>query len=373
MINYIINEVIAGGDYIIPGNIRVPALKIIAALLLILLLAWFLNRVTVPLPEKIQSEDATPSLVFNGFYTNGRGPWTSYASLRNHSQYVDEISPLWYRVGKDGNLEEEIDYEALILARENGIKVIPLAALSPAGKQALLDPAAGKRAAENITRVVIEKNYAGINIDFELIRQVGKDYSAEKEGLTQFIADMQGKLKPHEKRLDISVIPPDQPPSHLAEIYDYSALANLTDRMVLMAYDYRHPRSVPGPVAPLLWAEDNIKALLAAGIKPEKLSLGVATYGYDWPSGSTGGNARPAGEILQSADDLGIKVQWDNRWSSPYLKYTDKSGRSREAWFESSQTAEEKIRLAKKYRLIGISVWRLGYEDPGLWLIVEKQ
>lgn len=360
-----------------PGKIRVPVLKIIAALVSILLLAWIFsawyNRGTGPLSERLQPEETLSDLVFNGFYTNGRSPWTSYASLCNHRQYVDEISPLWYRVGGDGNLAEEVDYEALRLARENGIKVLPLAALSPGGRKALLDPATGKRAAENIARVVIEKNYEGINIDFELTREVGKDYSTEKEGLTRFMADMQDKLKPHDKRLDISVIPPEQPPSHLAGIYDFSALADLTDRMVLMAYDYSHPRSVPGPVAPLTWAEANIKAILAKGIKPEKLSLGVAAYGYDWPSGSTGGKARPAGEILQSAGELGIKVQWDNRWSSPYLKYTDSGGRSREAWFESSRTAEEKIRLAKKYRLIGISVWRLGYEDPGLWPIVEKQ
>ncbi len=120
---------------------------------------------------------------------------------------------------------------------------------------------------------------------------------AEKEGLSRFVAGLNEMLRPYGKRLDVCVTPPDDPPPHLARIYDHRSLAGLAHRVVLMAYDYSHPGSPPGPVYPLPWVEANIKALLAEGAPPEKITLGIAAYGYDWPAGAAGGKARPSAEI----------------------------------------------------------------------------
>jgi len=264
-----------------------------------------------------------------------------------------------------------VDTEALKIARERGIKVLPLVALHRGASSVLTNPPARHRALNNIARAVREKNYAGINIDIEIIKQYGKDYTPETEGITQLVAGLGELLKPEGKRVDVSVIPPVRPPSHLAPVYHYRGLAGPAQRMVLMAYDYSHPGSEPGPVAPLPWVEENIKTLLEEGVPPEKISLGIAAYGYDWPSGSTGGEARPTEEIMRLAVDRNLAVMWDRQGQVPNIKYTDSREKPREIWFENSGSAEKKIGLVKKYRLAGMSLWRLGYEDPNLWRLVE--
>jgi hypothetical protein len=40
----------------------------------------------------------------------------------DHKDYINELSPVWYRLQGDGALEENVDDEALAIARESGIK-----------------------------------------------------------------------------------------------------------------------------------------------------------------------------------------------------------------------------------------------------------
>lgn len=54
------------------------------------------------------------------------------------------------------------------------------------------------------------------------------------------------------------------------------------------------------------------------------------------------------------------------------MKYTDSQGNEREIWFEYSASAVQKIELARKYKLVGFSLWRLGYEDNLFWQSVNK-
>lgn len=104
-----------------------------------------------------------------------------------------------------------------------------------------------------------------------------------------------------------------------------------------------------------------------------EVSLGVAAYGYDWPAGKAGGRARPAAEIMQAAKDVGLMVQWDQNRQTPFLKYNAAGGGPREVWFENGEAAAMKMQLAKKYRLAGISVWRLGCEDPDFWREINQR
>ncbi|MDD3654842.1 MAG: hypothetical protein PHO01_11820 [Desulfotomaculaceae bacterium] len=68
--------------------------------------------------------------VTGAFYLNGRGTGSSYESFCRHLDEVQVLSPLWYYVLEDGSLKEEIDQDALKLARDSGIKVIPLLVLA---------------------------------------------------------------------------------------------------------------------------------------------------------------------------------------------------------------------------------------------------
>jgi spore germination protein len=270
--------------------------------------------------EQPEEKAAPPLPVVSAFYVNGRGENSSFTSFCEHKDIIDELSPLWYRLGGDGTLEESVDSEALAIARENGIKVIPLVALAGNRSSGVLtDPVFRKAAADNISRVVRENGYDGINIDLEIIKSDGGDYADVKEGLTALLDELGGELKRQGKGLNVCVIPPLEPPSHLAPIYDLRALSMTADRVVMMAYDFCHDRTAAGPVAPLSWVKDNIDEILGMGVPPEKLSLGIAVYGYDWASNGTGAVARGNGEINRIADSYNVQIKWDAENQVPFI------------------------------------------------------
>ena len=329
------------------------------------------ERTKTPLVE--QQKETLFRPVFCAFYVNGRGQGSSFASLQEHQGLIDELSPLWYRLRGDGTLDAEVDGEALELVREEGIKVIPLVALAGNKSSVVFtDPVVREAAVANISRVVRENGYDGINLDLEMIKTAGRDYSAEREGLASLLMELHQELKPLGKRLDVCVTPPVEPPSHLAPLYDLPKLAQAVDRIVLMTYDFRHSGSAPGPVAPLPWVEANLKEVLSMGTAPEKVSLGAAAYGYDWTVGGTRAVARGSREIGELAAERGVQVSWDRESQVPYINYSDPQIGDRVVWFENGASAAKKFEMVKKYKLAGCSFWRLGFEGEDFWDEAER-
>ncbi len=330
-----------------------------------------------PAPESLPGQTALHSPVAGAFYVNGRvngrGAGASYDSFYSNRDLIREVSPLWYYVREDGSLKEGVDREALKLSGDSGVKVIPLVAFPSNASSVVLTRVEAREAAiAGIARVVREHGYDGINIDFEIVKVAGRDYQAEREGLTRFAEGLRSELDSSGKRLDICVLPPEQPPANLAQIYDLAALSELADRLVVMTYDHSHSGTKPGPVAPLPWVEENIKAVLQLGVPPEKISLGIASYGYDWPYGSTRADVVTARAVMQGMEQGVFAAEWDGPSQTPFAVYRDSRGLDREIWFENSAASEQKMELIKKYRLAGFSLWRLGYEDAMFWQTVKE-
>lgn len=341
-------------------------------LLIIILLAAFVlssgcrEQTKTPLIER--QDETHPRPVLCAFYVNGRGQGSSYDSLQEHKELIDELSPLWYRLQGNGTLDAEVDDEVLALARGEGIKTIPLVALAGNKSSVVLtDPLARKVAVDNISRVVQENNYDGINLDLEMIKTAGRDYSAEREGLVALLKDLHKELKPLGKRLDVCVIPPVEPPSHLAPLYDLPYISRVADRIVMMAYDFCHNGSEPGPVAPLHWVDENLKEVLAMGMPSEQISLGVPAYGYNWVVGGTRAIAEGSREIKELVVQRGIQISWDKEGQVPFITYSDPQVGERVVWFENGVSTAKKFELVKKYKLVGCSFWRLGFEDEDFW------
>jgi spore germination protein YaaH len=207
----------------------------------------------------------------------------------------------------------------------------------------------------------------------QLLPQNGKNFAGDKDLYTEFVKRLRDALKPLRKTLAISVIPKVQVPSEVAGIYDYGALARLVDHVALMTYDRHQDSGPPGPVAPFSWVQQNIDETERLGFKPSQIFWGIATYGYDWPAGQPGGFSRPTREIEDRAAETGVEVKWSNRYQEPYYVYTAPNGRQREIWFENRYTLRQKIDLMKKYRLAGIAIWRLGFEEPAFWDTLRKE
>ncbi len=308
-----------------------------------------------------------------GFYVNQPGGLDSLPSLVAHRQIIDKIYPLWYHVRQDGSLEEDPNMQAIAKAREAKIKILPLINVVPSQDTILLNQQARDNAIANIVRVVRDNRYDGVNIDFEFIpTTANKDFSLDRDKMTLFIQLLSAQLKKLNRETHMSVLPHVNVPTEIAGVYDYGALTRFVDKVTIMCYDFRQEGSPPGPIAPFEWVERNIRTAIDQGFKPSQICLGVATYGYDWPLGRPGGFSKPSRQILSDAAVRGYQVKWSDAYQEPYYVYWDASGTEREIWFENYATLQTKIDLVKKYKLSGICIWRLGFEDPKFWQTIEK-
>jgi spore germination protein YaaH len=299
---------------------------------------------------------------------NPGGSDDSFPSLQAHVALLNEISPLWYHVRTDGSLDKEVNSKALAVAHQNGIKVVPLVNLVPSQDAILHDTAAEDRAISNLTQEVKANNYSGIDIDFEFIPDsTHKDFSVDRDRLTVFIKKLYTAMSNLKKETQMAVLPLVGVPKTMAGVYDYGALAPYLTKVTIMTYDHSEASSPPGPVAPFSWVEQNITTAIKQGFKPEQICLGVATYGYDWPAGETGGFSRPTKEIMNQVTTKGYPVKWSDQYQEPSYTYPGEGGTTRVVWFENDATLQTKLDLVKKYNLAGIDIWRLGFENQSFW------
>ena len=228
----------------------------------------------------------------------------------------------------------------------------------------LIDPDTRQKAISNIVNLINEKNYDGVNIDFEFIPTWTRD------SYTSFIKGLSRELKQYNKILVVSVFPKIDVPINLQGAYDYSAITPHVDRIVMMTYDHHWSTGPSGPVAPINWVESNIKYALEY-ISSDKLLLGIANYGYNWGQNQIGEDISTK-KALNLAAEKGTEILWNNEYKVPYFNYYDVDGLKHEVWFENSYSLEHKLALVTKYNLKGIAIWRLGNETERFWKIINK-
>ncbi|HEX3030706.1 MAG TPA: glycosyl hydrolase family 18 protein [Bacillota bacterium] len=301
------------------------------------------------------------------------GGGDSYPSLTRYAKYINTISPLWYTVMPGGEVRDRTDRQVLSFAKSKGIKVIPLVNVAKSNDEVLTSPAVRDKVIAQLMAYVKKHNLDGLNIDFEFMPDGTKDFVKDKDLLTAFMARINKQLKASGKTVAMSVIPHYQVAEEIGGIYDYRKLAPYVDVVTLMLYDRHQAGSPPGPISPLQWVNLNIDSALKEGFRPDQICMGVATYGYDWPAGKSGGFSKPTREILAQAQKSGVEVKWSDKYSVPYYLYKDPdSGVTREVWFESSHTLVQKIAVGKKHNVKGICIWRLGFETPSFWTELNK-
>lgn len=299
-----------------------------------------------------------------GYYEN---PWTgqdestgSYPSMKAFAKSMSSVGPFWYKVGQDGSVESKENQKVYEEMRAAGLKVYPLVTNKREATDAILgDANIREKATDNLAQLVKEKNYDGINIDFELLAPEHRD------NLSLFMETLYPKLKAMQKTVIISVFPQVGVHESVSGAYDYDRLSKNTDYIQIMTYDNHWSTSEPGPIAPIDWYEENIQyAVEHCGAN--KVLVGVGVYGYDWNAEKQGDTIFYPNAIVL-ADKKGVEIKYDETVQAPYFRYDD-----HEVWFENARSVAAKLHVIAKYKPAGIAVWRLGQEQPEVWQEIDK-
>ena len=310
----------------------------------------------------------TPPIVI-GYYEN---PWPgtpdtvgSLPSMKTFGKYMSAVAPFWYRATKDGDLDSKYSQLAHETAKSMNLKVIPLVTNmreTPDAIVTLLSNADTRsKLVNNIVNLVQEKNYDGVNIDFEIVPP------EQKDNLTAFMAELYPKMVAMNKMVIISVFPQVDVAESISGAYDYAALAKNADFLQIMTYDKHWDTSGPGPIAPIGWYEDNIKHAIEKAGGANKIIVGIGAYGYNWKKGGKGETITYV-DAITLAEKKGIGVLYDEKNQAPHFKYE-----GHEVWFENAQSIEAKLNIIQKYKPAGIAIWRLGQEQPEIWQAINNK
>lgn len=220
----------------------------------------------------------------------------------------------------------------------------------------LTRPSARAQAVARIFQVLDAHRYDGVSLDLENVPP--KDRAA----LSSFVEKVSAGVHARGKTLTIAVPgkTEDFPDSNWAGAFDLAALGRACDAVIVMAYDQHWSTSKPGPVAALPWVED-VARFAAGEVGPNKVLLGLALYGYDWPR-----RGRGVGVSMREAENRaarrGAQILWDQEAHVPYFKTA-----TRTVYFENVRSVEHKLDLAARHGLGGVAAWRLGIEQPQVW------
>lgn len=289
------------------------------------------------------------------------------ATLLANQEVIGEVNPFWYELTGDGSIRGSVQNGAgLDKLQKAGIRVLPSIMNSfSAGRvhNVVSDPDRRRQHIADIVTLVLENNFDGIDIDYESLDPQDRD------DFSLFIEELADALHGEDKLLSIAVHPKasDEGSWEGPAAQDWARLGAVVDEFKIMTYDYHWSTSDAGPIAPVEWANQVID-YAAAVVPPQKTYLGVHFYGYDW----LGKNAKPLTwmEVQTLIQRHAAQVQRDE---SNEGWFTYDAGAPSTVYFADALSVETKVSeiFARHPELAGISIWRLGSEDPDNWRVIR--
>ena len=278
---------------------------------------------------------------------------------------VNVISPTWfYLLDTSGNIANISSADYVEQAHEKGLKVWGLIdnfTQEVSTTETLSNTAARQNIISQLIQAATSVGMDGINVDFEsLSEDVGIHF-------LEFLREL--SIECHKNNLVLSV---DNPvPEDFTSHYDRAEQGRVVDYVIIMGYDEHYVGSEAGSVASLPWVEQGIQDTLAE-VPAERVINAVPFYTRLWRT--TGGNVTSEAIGMDQAQQVisenNVETYWDKTTSQNYGKY-DIDNSTYQIWIEDSQSIAEKVKLVSKYNLAGVSAWKLGFENSGIWQVIS--
>lgn len=260
-----------------------------------------------------------------GFYALGDGVTSSWTNLfgqafpehsTGNTDVVAEVAVGWYAVDIEGNLltrsrtgwQRPTGWESFLATAETyglGTEMV----VHEVNRDLMLDTLLADHTAvtqmvEQITAEAVQ-HYTGVNLNLEGLglNATAEELAQVQDNFTKMVTLLAESL--HEQGLSLTLTL--HAPNSVYKGYDYEALGQIADRIIIMAYDYG---TRPEPTTLVVQA---VEQALAAPVAPEKLLLGIS---------------------LPSENPTSILT---------------------------------KVGIAKRYQLQGIALWRLGLVTDATW------
>lgn len=298
--------------------------------------------------------------------------------LQKTLPHLTYLSIFSYQVNPDGSLKGIPDEPLIQAAR--AARVAPLMVItnikegggfsSDIAHAIFTDIQAQDQLVDNILKILREKNYFGLDIDFEYI------YPYDRESYNNFLRRMVRTLRPLGYTITTALAPKISATQQgvLYEAHDYPVHGALVDHVILMTYEWGYTYSPPMAVAPINQVRSVLNYAVSA-IPRQKIFMGIPNYGYNWTlpyqPGTAARTISNTGAVDLAARE-GAIIRYDTSAQAPFFEYYDDSGKQHVVWFEDARSILAKLTLANEFRVGGLSYWTIGQYFPQNWLVLSS-
>lgn len=302
--------------------------------------------------------------------------------MQAHAKVIDMLIAQAYHTNSEGKVVGYINPSTIVFSEQNHIKLMALVTNSGFNPetvhQFLSNRAAQQSAIEFLVGECQRQHLAGVQFDFEGVS------INDSIALTRFFRNAYFALHKNGFKVSYAIIPSiddkhedsayaKRRHKNWTGVYNLKELGKFSDFVTIMTYDQHQDGTTPGPFAAMPWVEAATNYALKY-IPRHKLSLGVPTYSGYWYLGTGSNKNRIAvqlqhpgyPEVVALLQKYHINLQWDDlnklhyaifqrHWMNEYLYVAD------------ARSFNAKLDYAKRKKLRGMSVFRLGNEDPAIW------
>ncbi len=319
--------------------------------------------------------DRTMEIRSNGYAY----PFISEWVLDNTLPFLSELSVFSYGFTADGILVPPMLDDEWMVNKALQNETMPILTLTPFDTTGnfnnnlisaiVRNPASRDVLINNLLAEMERKQYGGLDIDFEFIKAEDRDY------FTEFVRVCTERMHMEGYQVSVALAPKTSAGQRglLYEGKDYRALGEIADHVLVMTYEWGYTYGPPMAVAPLNMVRRVVEYAVTE-IPPEKISLGIPNYGYDWPLPYERGvtRARTIGNIeaVRIALEQGAEIKFDETAQSPYFNY-ESDGIMHEVWFEDVRSLQGKFDLIREFGLRGPGYWQIMQLFRANWLLLQ--
>jgi spore germination protein YaaH/uncharacterized protein YgiM (DUF1202 family) len=316
----------------------------------------------------------TPKYSMAYLYTGNATQQISYIDRTNGA--LGTVSPSYFDIITDGTLKvNTISAELVNHAHSQGMKVIPFLSNHWNKAAGILALNNAENLSTDIANYISQYNLDGINVDIENVTEFQRDQ------YTAFVAMLRAKI-PAAKEVSVAVAAnPNGWVTGWQGSYDYTALANNSDHLMIMAYDEHWNGSDVGPVSSITFVENTIKYALTK-TTDDKIVIGLPFYGRIWSADNTfNGDGITLDTVNKMISIYNATVTYDTVAQSAKAVFTVNptdqvstlngntlTPGTYTIWYENDSSIQAKMALVNKYNLKGVGAWALGQEPSTIWV-----
>ena len=230
----------------------------------------------------------------------------------------------------------------------------------------------------------VQENFAdGINIDIEDPTRNGTD---DSKLLTQFVSEVYKAFKSANSAYQVTFDIPWSPNCIDGRCYEFDKLVQVTDFLVIMAYDERsqiYGDCIAFANSGYSTTSNGISAYKKLGIQSNRLVLGQPWYGYKYPCieldddhvckirkvpfrgvecSDAAGTEIPYYIIRELIRNYTAIVRHNEDENVPFFDYKLK-GQEYQVWFDEPDSLSLKFKLARNQKLRGLAFWNVDSLD----------